>query len=91
MFRSAFLEPRRAMVDPTGVILGARGKGRGGVNHLPCAKNVKSVMCYICCCAICCFPKGSGSRRSAKGRRIIREILRKSLKELLRKCLKEYS
>ena len=42
VFWDAFLEPKRAMRDPMGVILGAPGRGGGGVNHLPKAKKLTS-------------------------------------------------
>ena len=38
VFRSAPLEPKKAMIDPNALIWGSPGRGRGGVNHLPKAK-----------------------------------------------------
>ena len=46
VFRSALLEPKKQIIDPTGTILGAPGRGKGRGKPPPQRKNVK-MFCVI--------------------------------------------
>ena len=47
VFWDAFLEPKRAMTDPIGVILGPPGRGKGRGKPPPQSKNVAKAKCYF--------------------------------------------